>query len=242
MPQSGFYNLNVSDGCTTKTMVVDMTACVSCSDDAGTLATSLSSGSASINPLYLCFGDSLDLAHNGDQDLAGDPDPSTTSGVQYAIYTCLPTATGPTLNDIVLDPGIFRVRGDVVDIFPIYDDNPIRIEFFGDEIEKISEFNLITGEIIKEFDQITFYPCKNFVTTRETLNNGIEKIRDELGPRLKFLRKNGMLLEAQRLEQRTLYDIEMMMELGYCSGIENYSRHLDGRKEGKRPFCLLDFF
>jgi|GEM_PF-2088185 len=104
VPQSGFYNLNISDGCTTKTMVVDMTACVSCTDDAGTLTASLSSGSASINPLYLCFGDSLDLAHNGDQNLAGDPDPSTTSGIQYAIYTCLPTATGPTLNDIVLDP------------------------------------------------------------------------------------------------------------------------------------------
>ena len=145
-------------------------------------------------------------------------------------------------NDIVLDPGIFRVRGDVVDIFPIYDDNPIRIEFFGNEIEKISEFDLMTGEIIKELDQITFYPCKNFVTTRETLNNGIEKIKQELGLRLEFLRENGMLLEAQRLEQRTLYDIEMMMELGYCSGIENYSRHLDGREKGQRPYCLLDFF
>ena len=145
-------------------------------------------------------------------------------------------------NDIVLDPGIFRVRGDVVDIFPIYDDNPIRIEFFGNEIEKISEFDLMTGEIIKELDQITFYPCKNFVTTRETLNNGIEKIKQELGPRLEFLRENGMLLEAQRLEQRTLYDIEMMIELGYCSGIENYSRHLDGREKGQRPYCLLDFF
>ena len=100
----------------------------------------------------------------------------------------------------------------------------------------------MTGEIIKELDQITFYPCKNFVTTRETLNNGIEKIKEELGPRLKFLRENGMLLEAQRLEQRTLYDIEMMMELGYCSGIENYSRHLDGRDKGQRPYCLLDFF
>ena len=145
-------------------------------------------------------------------------------------------------NDIVLEPGLFRVRGDIVDIFPIYDDNPIRVEFFGDEIEKISEFNLLTGEIVKELNQITFYPCKNFVTSRDTLNKGIEKIKEELGPRLKFLRENGMLLEAQRLEQRTLYDIEMMMELGYCSGIENYSRHLDGRKKGERPYCLLDFF
>jgi len=145
-------------------------------------------------------------------------------------------------NDMVLDVGIFRVRGDVVDIFPIYDDYPVRIEFFGDEIEKISSFNLLTGEIVKEIDQITFYPCKNFVTSRKTLNKGIEKIKEELGPRLKDLRDNGLLLEAQRLEQRTLYDIEMMMELGYCSGIENYSRHLDGRKKGERPYCLLDFF
>ena len=145
-------------------------------------------------------------------------------------------------NDMVLDAGIFRVRGDVVDIFPIYDEFPVRIEFFGDEIEKISIFNLLTGEIIKEIDQMTFYPCKNFVTTRETLNKGIERIKDELGVRLKQLRDNEMLLEAQRLEQRTLYDIEMMMELGYCSGIENYSRHLDGREKGQRPYCLLDYF
>jgi excinuclease ABC subunit B len=143
---------------------------------------------------------------------------------------------------MVLDAGVFRVRGDVVDIFPIYDDFPVRVEFFGDEIEKISTFNLITGEIIKEINQMTFYPCKNFVTSRETLNKGIEKIKVELAPRLKELRDNGLLLEAQRLEQRTLYDIEMMMELGYCSGIENYSRHLDGRKKGERPYCLLDFF
>ena len=145
-------------------------------------------------------------------------------------------------NDMVLDAGIFRVRGDVIDIFPIYDDFPVRVEFFGDEIERISIFNLMTGEIIKEIDQITFYPCKNFVTTRETLNKGIERIKKELAPRLENLRNNGLLLEAQRLEQRTLYDIEMMMELGYCSGIENYSRHLDGREKGERPYCLLDFF
>ena len=104
VPQAGFYNLNVSDGCTTKTMVVDMSACVSCTDDAGTLTTSVSPGSNSTNPLYLCFGDTLSLAHNGDQDVAGDPDPATTPGVQYALYTCLPTITGPTLNAILGDP------------------------------------------------------------------------------------------------------------------------------------------
>ena len=145
-------------------------------------------------------------------------------------------------NDMILEGGIFRVRGDIVDIFPIYDEHPIRLEFFGNEIEKISIFDLITGEIIKEINQVTFYPCKNFVTSRETINKGIELIKKELFDRLKFLRSNGSLLEAQRLEQRTFYDIEMMLELGYCSGIENYSRHLDGRKKGERPYCLLDFF
>ena len=145
-------------------------------------------------------------------------------------------------NDMVLEGGMFRVRGDIVDIFPIYDEHPIRLEFFGNEIEKISIFDLITGEIIKEVDQVTFYPCKNFVTSKETIHKGIKLIKEELFARLKILRDNGCLLEAQRLEQRTFYDIEMMMELGYCSGIENYSRHLDGRKKGQRPYCLLDFF
>jgi excinuclease ABC subunit B len=145
-------------------------------------------------------------------------------------------------NDMILEGGIFRVRGDIVDIFPIYDEHPIRLEFFGNEIEKISIFDLITGEIIKEINQVTFYPCKNFVTSRETINKGIKLIKKELFDRLKFLRSEGSLLEAQRLEQRTFYDIEMMLELGYCSGIENYSRHLDGRKKGERPYCLLDFF
>ena len=145
-------------------------------------------------------------------------------------------------NDMVLEGGMFRVRGDIVDIFPIYDEHPIRLEFFGNEIEKISIFDLITGEIIKEVDQVTFYPCKNFVTSKETIHKGIKLIKEELFARLKILRDNGCLLESQRLEQRTFYDIEMMMELGYCSGIENYSRHLDGRKKGQRPYCLLDFF
>ena len=145
-------------------------------------------------------------------------------------------------NDMVLEGGMFRVRGDIVDIFPIYDEHPVRLEFFGNEIEKISIFDLITGEIIKEVDQVTFYPCKNFVTSKETIHKGIKLIKEELFARLKILRDNGCLLEAQRLEQRTFYDIEMMMELGYCSGIENYSRHLDGRKKGQRPYCLLDFF
>ncbi len=146
-------------------------------------------------------------------------------------------------NDMVLQPGNFRVRGDIIDIFPLYSDYPIRLELFGDEIENISRFNSISGEIVNDDIEYEFiYPSKHFVVSEKLMKQGIEKIRLELFARLKDLRENEKLLEAQRLEQRTLYDIEMMMELGYCSGIENYSRHLDGRIEGQRPFCLLDFF
>tara|TARA_B100000941_G_scaffold181410_1_gene130170 strand:- start:20680 stop:22680 length:2001 start_codon:yes stop_codon:yes gene_type:complete len=146
-------------------------------------------------------------------------------------------------NDMVLQPGNFRVRGDIIDIFPLYSDYPVRIELFGDEVEYISRFNSITGEIINEnIDTEYIYPSKHFVVSDKLMKDGIEKIRKELFIRLKELRENNKLLEAQRLEQRTMYDIEMMIELGYCSGIENYSRHLDGRKKGQRPFCLLDFF
>ena len=146
-------------------------------------------------------------------------------------------------NDMVLQPGNFRVRGDIIDIFPLYSDYPIRVELFGDEIENISRFDSITGEVINDDIEIEYiYPSKHFVVSEKLMKDGIEKIRKELFSRLKELRSNDKLLEAQRLEQRTMYDIEMMMELGYCSGIENYSRHLDGRKEGQRPFCLLDFF
>jgi len=146
-------------------------------------------------------------------------------------------------NDMVLQPGNFRVRGDVIDIFPLYSDYPIRIELFGDQVENISRFDSMTGEIINDdVDSEYIYPSKHFVVSDNLMKEGIEKIRKELFVRLKELRDNDQLLEAQRLEQRTMYDIEMMMELGYCSGIENYSRHLDGREEGQRPFCLLDFF
>ena len=146
-------------------------------------------------------------------------------------------------NDMVLQPGNFRVRGDVIDIFPLYSDYPIRIELFGDQIENISRFNSMTGEIINDDVESEYiYPSKHFVVSDNLMKEGMEKIRKELFIRLKELRDNDQLLEAQRLEQRTMYDIEMMMELGYCSGIENYSRHLDGRNKGQRPFCLLDFF
>ncbi|MBI65029.1 MAG: excinuclease ABC subunit B [Candidatus Marinimicrobia bacterium] len=146
-------------------------------------------------------------------------------------------------NDMVLEPGNFRVRGDIVDIFPLYEENPIRIDFFGDEIDNICQFDFLTGEIIIDgINEQYIFPSKHFVVSQDVMNDGIVNIRKELNLRLKELRSDGNLLEAQRLEQRTLYDIEMMMELGYCSGIENYSRHLDGRIEGQRPFCLLDFF
>ena len=145
-------------------------------------------------------------------------------------------------NDLVLEPGTFRVRGDVIEIFPAYEEFAVRIELFGDVIEKIHAFNTLTGEILNEFDEFWIYPAKHFVTTRENLNRSMNDIRVELSTRLKELRSAGKLLEAQRLEQRTMYDMEMMTELGYCSGIENYSRHLESRKEGERPSTLMDFF
>ncbi len=145
-------------------------------------------------------------------------------------------------NDLVLEPGTFRVRGDLIEIFPIYEEFAVKIELFGDVIEKIHAFNTLTGEILNEFDEFWIYPAKHFVTTRENLNRAMNDIRIELSVRLKELRSEEKLLEAQRLEQRTMYDMEMMTELGYCSGIENYSRHLESRKEGERPSTLMDFF
>ena len=143
---------------------------------------------------------------------------------------------------MVLEPGSFRVRGDVIEIFPAYAELAVKIELFGDEIEKIYTFNTMTGEISHEYDEYWIYPAKHFVTTRENLNRAMDDIRDELSIRLQELRAEDKLLEAQRLEQRTLYDLEMMTELGYCSGIENYSRHLESRKVGERPSTLMDFF
>ena len=145
-------------------------------------------------------------------------------------------------NDMVLKPGNFRNRGDTVEIFPMYEHDAIRIEFFGDEVEEISVFDPMTMRIKQKLDRYFVYPAKHFVTTRDNINRSIEDIRIELHERLKELRDNDKLLEAQRLEQRTLFDIEMMMELGYCSGIENYSRHIDGRKRGERPYTLMDYF
>ena len=145
-------------------------------------------------------------------------------------------------NDMILEPGTFRLRGDVIELFPRYEDYPIRIELFGDEIEKIYSFDPLKMNTLNTFDSISIFPAKHFVVSRDKLEKAMEDIRTELSERLIYFRENGMLLEAQRLEQRTLFDLEMMMELGYCSGIENYSRHIDGRKKGERPYSLIDFF
>jgi len=145
-------------------------------------------------------------------------------------------------NDIDFSRGNFRVRGDTIELVPAYHEHAIRIEFFGDEIEKLKVINPLTGEVIKDLDRISIYPAKHFVTSPEQLKGAIITIQEELDQRLEEYRSLDMLLEAQRLEMRTKYDLEMLKEIGYCSGIENYSRHLAGRKPGDRPFTLIDFF
>ncbi|MGX7014633.1 excinuclease ABC subunit UvrB [Vagococcus silagei] len=146
-------------------------------------------------------------------------------------------------NDIDFQRGRFRVRGDVIEIFPASkDEHALRVEFFGDEIERIREVDALTGEIIADREHVAIFPATHFVTNEDYMEEGIEKIQTELEVRLKELREDDKLIEAQRLEQRTNYDIEMMREMGYCSGIENYSRHMDGRNEGEPPYTLIDFF
>ena len=146
-------------------------------------------------------------------------------------------------NDYEFQRGTFRVRGDVVEVIPAYqNDEAIRVEFFGDEIEKISYINSFDGSIIGETDYDVIYPAKQFVTTRESLEKGVKSIEIELKERLEEMRNLGKYVEAQRLEQRTRFDLEMMREVGYCNGIENYSRHLAARPAGSRPFCLFDYF
>lgn len=138
--------------------------------------------------------------------------------------------------------GSFRVKGDVVDIFPAYADNAIRIQFFSDEIEKIQTFDPISGNVTSDFDQIRIYPANLFVSSKETLNNAVRLIQDDLTKQIDFFASVEKPLEAKRLKERTEMDLEMIKELGYCSGIENYSRYLDGREPNSRPFCLLDYF
>jgi excinuclease ABC subunit B len=145
-------------------------------------------------------------------------------------------------NDQVLERGNVRVLGDIIEIFPAYEDLCVRIELFGTKIDKICKFDYLTGDIKEELDTFVIFPAKHFIADKEKTLKVIEHIKDELSDRLDLLRSNNKLLEAQRLEQRTNFDIEMMIELGYCSGIENYSRFFSGRGKGEKPFTLIDFF
>ncbi len=145
-------------------------------------------------------------------------------------------------NDASFERGTFRVRGDTVEVFPAYDEQGVRIELWGDEIERITRFDPLTGEAIVTQQRAAIYPATHFVTQKPTIERGVRRIKAELEERLRELLGQNRLLEAQRLESRTNFDIEMMLEIGTCSGIENYSRHLTGRREGERPACLLDYF
>lgn len=145
-------------------------------------------------------------------------------------------------NDYDLKRGTFRVRGDSLDVFPPYADNPIRIDFWGDEIEEISEIDIVTGEVLNSYQALPIWPASHYVTARPKMDRALGTIRDELRDRLQEFKSEGKLLEAQRLEMRTNYDLEMLETMGFCSGIENYSRHLDGREPGEPPYTLIDYF
>ncbi|HEY9425684.1 MAG TPA: excinuclease ABC subunit UvrB [Gemmatimonadaceae bacterium] len=145
-------------------------------------------------------------------------------------------------NDIAFERGTFRVRGDTVEIFPAYEEQGVRVEMWGDEVERITKIDVVTGDTIAELERTAVYPAKHFVTSRPTLERAVGVIRTELEQRLGVLRAEGKLLEAQRLDSRTNFDIEMMLEIGTCAGIENYSRPLSGRQAGERPACLFDYF
>ena len=140
------------------------------------------------------------------------------------------------------NPGSFRIKGDTVEVYPSYADDAFRIHFFGDEIEEIERFDIKTAAVIEKFDQLTIYPANMFVTSPDVLQNAIWEIQQDLVKQVEYFKEIGKHLEAKRLEERTNFDLEMIRELGYCSGIENYSRYLDGREPGTRPFCLLDYF
>ncbi|MGD2253499.1 MAG: excinuclease ABC subunit UvrB, partial [Anaerolineales bacterium] len=145
-------------------------------------------------------------------------------------------------NDLELRQGMFRVRGDTLEVLPAYDEHGLRIEFFGDEIERITSFEPLTGELLAERQTVEIYPAKHFITEEEKLQAALADIQAELEERLAYLRANDRVLEAQRLEQRTHYDLEMLREVGYCAGIENYSRHLDQRPSGSPPWTMTDYF
>ncbi|HIJ86048.1 MAG TPA: excinuclease ABC subunit UvrB [Desulfuromonadales bacterium] len=146
-------------------------------------------------------------------------------------------------NDMDFHRGTFRVRGDVIEIFPAYDnDRALRIEFFGDEVEAINEIDPLRGTVLQKLSKCSIYPASHYVSTRETLERAVEQIRVDLAERINYFRAQNMLLEEQRIEQRTFYDIEMMEEMGFCHGIENYSRYFDGRQPGEAPYTLIDYF
>ena len=145
-------------------------------------------------------------------------------------------------NDIELRPDKFRVRGDVVDVFPAYANNPVRIEFWGEEIEAIREIDGLTGETLHSLDSYKIYPANQYITTKDKLEIACREIKNELEEQVQFFEQENLLLEAQRIRMPTEYDLEMLREVGFCNGIENYSRHLSGRKPGQRPWCLIDFF
>ncbi len=145
-------------------------------------------------------------------------------------------------NDVAFEQGTFRVRGDTVEIFPAYAEQALRVEFWGDRVERVAKVDPLTGKVIASLERCAIYPAKHFVTERPTIERAVKVIRAELAERLRQLREAGKLLEAQRLESRTTFDIEMMLEVGTCAGIENYSRPISGRQAGERPACLLDYF
>ena len=155
----------------------------------------------------------------------------------HQLVQCLYSRTEEEFNH-----GNFRIKGDTVDIFPSYADDAFRIHFFGDEIEEIEAFNIQTNEVIEKYDRLNIYPANMFVTSPDVLQNAIKHIQDDLVKQYDYFKDIGKHLEAKRLKERTEFDLEMIRELGYCSGIENYSRYLDGRQAGTRPFCLLDYF
>src|SRR5690242_10398627 len=145
-------------------------------------------------------------------------------------------------NEVEFSRGKFRVKGDTIEIFPAYLETALRLQMWGDEIEKISEIHPVTGKTIREKERTYIYPARHFVSTRPELEEAVKAIRQELDEQVALFKSKGKLLEAQRIEQRTRFDIEMMLEMGFCHGIENYSRHLTGREPGERPACLIDYF
>src|SRR5882672_1060077 len=144
-------------------------------------------------------------------------------------------------NDMNLVRGKFRVRGDTIEIHPAYEETALRIELFGDEVEQITVVDPLTGERVETLQELFLFPATHYVAGEERLQKAVVRIEQELQERLAWFEKEGKLLEAQRLRMRTEYDLEMMQEVGYCSGIENYSRHIDGRTYGEPPFTLLDY-